>query len=371
MSIPSSSEAVATSAFSSPARSRRLDPQAAVLREAPVVGGDHVVAEPLAQLVGQPLGQPAGVDEHDRGAVAGDLLGDPVEHVGHLRRGGDGLQLAVGQLEGDVERPPVARVDDRAVRAASGPRRGRRPAGRRPPRCGFCVADSPTRAGATAQTWASRSSVRHRWLPRLSRARAWISSTITVSTSRSVARLRVGRDEQVERLGRGDHERARRADHRRPLAGRGVAGADADGELGRRQPEPPRRGGDLGQRPLEVLGDVDGQGLQRRDVDHPRAGDRLAPGEGEVEAVDGHEEAGQRLARAGGRGDEGVLAGRDRRPGRLLGGRGPLGEAVPEPGRHRRVQLHRRAPARCRRRWRPARAASNSDACVGADTPPP
>ena len=55
---------------------------------------------------------------------------------------------------------------------------------------GFWVADSPTRAGATAQTWASRSSVRQRWLPRLSRARAWISSTITVSTVRRVARLR-------------------------------------------------------------------------------------------------------------------------------------------------------------------------------------
>ena len=42
-----------------------LDPQATVLRQAAVVRRDHVVAEPLAQLVGQPLGQPAGVDEHD------------------------------------------------------------------------------------------------------------------------------------------------------------------------------------------------------------------------------------------------------------------------------------------------------------------
>ena len=80
------------------------------------------------------------------------------------------------------------------------------------------------------------------------------------------------RDEEVERLGRGDHEGARRADHRRPLAGGGVAGADR--HAGCRAPVEPELGGlrgDLGQRPLEVLGDVDGQRLQRRDVDDPRA----------------------------------------------------------------------------------------------------
>ena len=85
-----------------------------------MVGGDHVVAEPLAQLVGQPLGQPAGVDEHDGRAVAGDVLGDPVEHVAHLGGRCHRLELAVGELDGDVERPPVPGVDDRAVRPAVG-----------------------------------------------------------------------------------------------------------------------------------------------------------------------------------------------------------------------------------------------------------
>ena len=166
-----------------------LDPQPAVLRQAPVVGGDHVVAEPLAQLVGQPLGQPAGVDEHDGGAVAVDVLGDPVEHVAHLGGGRHRLELAVGQLDGRrraARRCPVSTI----VQAG-------RPSGpvRVPTRSaatssiGFCVADSPIRAGWIAVTWASRSSVMQRWLPRLSRASAWISSTMTVSTVRSVARL--------------------------------------------------------------------------------------------------------------------------------------------------------------------------------------
>ena len=160
-----------------------LDPQPAVLRQAPVVGGHHIVAQPLAELVGQPLGQAAGVDEHDRGAMAGDVLGDPVEHAGHLVGRGHRLELAVGELDRDVERPPVAGVDDRAAG---------RPSGRPVPTSsaattsiGFCVADRPTRAGGTAQTWASRSRVRQRWLPRLSRASAWISSTMTVSTVRA------------------------------------------------------------------------------------------------------------------------------------------------------------------------------------------
>ena len=59
MSMPSSSDAVATSARSSPARRRRLDPVAALLRQAAVVGGDDVVAQPLAELVRE-RARPAG-----------------------------------------------------------------------------------------------------------------------------------------------------------------------------------------------------------------------------------------------------------------------------------------------------------------------
>ena len=165
-----------------------LDAQPPVLREASVVGGDHVVAEPLAQLVGQPLRQPAGVDEHDGRAVAGDVLGDPIEDVVHLRRRGHRLELAIRELEGDVEGPPVAGVDDRAARSAVGSGAGAdQERGDHLDR--LLGGRQPDPAGGTAQTWASRSRVRQRWLPRLSRARAWISSTMTVSTVSSVARL--------------------------------------------------------------------------------------------------------------------------------------------------------------------------------------
>ena len=69
MSMPSSSDAVATSALQVAGAQARLDPVAALLRQAAVVRGDDVVAEPLAELVREALGEPAGVDEHERGAV--------------------------------------------------------------------------------------------------------------------------------------------------------------------------------------------------------------------------------------------------------------------------------------------------------------
>src|SRR5881396_80970 len=55
---------------------------------------------------------------------------------------------------------------------------------------GRCVADRPIRCGRFPIRASSRASDRARWLPRLSRATAWISSTITVRTDRSMSRAR-------------------------------------------------------------------------------------------------------------------------------------------------------------------------------------
>ncbi len=90
----------------------RLDPVTPLLRQRTVVRGHDVVAEALAQLVREPLGQAARVDEHERGAVLPDQRGDAVEHVAHLLGRGDRLELALGQLEREVERALVAGVDD-------------------------------------------------------------------------------------------------------------------------------------------------------------------------------------------------------------------------------------------------------------------
>ncbi|MDZ7733231.1 MAG: hypothetical protein U5R31_09000 [Acidimicrobiia bacterium] len=104
--------------------------------------------------------------------------------------GDDGLELAVGELEREVEVAaggPRRRRPRRVLpRRRSGRRRGARPRSR----WASGWADSPTRTGGAVQTCSSRSRVRARWAPRLSRARAWISSTMTVPTVERVARLR-------------------------------------------------------------------------------------------------------------------------------------------------------------------------------------
>src|SRR5206468_4987730 len=59
---------------------------------------------------------------------------------------------------------------------------------------------------------------------------------------------------------------------------------------------------------------------------------------GPVEAVDADQEPGQRLARAGGGGDQRVAPGGDGDPPLLLGRRRALREPAGEPRRHRRVE---------------------------------
>ena len=84
MSIPSSSDAVATSArgrrraaASRPGSRRSFD-------RLPWCAATDAVAEALPELVREPLREPAGVHEHERGVVLADELGDALDHVAHL-----------------------------------------------------------------------------------------------------------------------------------------------------------------------------------------------------------------------------------------------------------------------------------------------
>ena len=130
---------------------------------------------------------------------------------------------------------------------------------------------------------------------------------------------------QVERLRRGDQDVRRVADHRLALPLRRVTGAQGDLDVG----------ADAAQRRAQVLLDVVRQRLQRGDVDEPRAvGGRLGD-----EPVERPQERGQRLARAGRRRDQRVLAGGDRRPGHGLSRRGSREgtlEPLPDLGRELR-----------------------------------
>ena len=81
-------------------------------REAAMMGGDLVRAEDLAQQVSQALGQPAGVDEHERCLVALHVLGDPRHDLAHLFLGKDGRHLLFGQFDADPQVAAVAAVHD-------------------------------------------------------------------------------------------------------------------------------------------------------------------------------------------------------------------------------------------------------------------
>ena len=179
-SMPSSSDAVATTTRSSPALRRCSASMAPLAREAAVVRGDVLLAEPLARGARDALDQAPRVDEDQRRPVLARQRGDAVVEL---------VPLLVGARPRRARRPgprsPRSRsrrwpdVDDR--RAA---RRALRPAAAPRSRSAARVAESPMRCrrspGAPTSA-SSRSSESARCAPRLSPATAWISSTITVA----------------------------------------------------------------------------------------------------------------------------------------------------------------------------------------------
>ena len=177
---------------------------------------------------------------------------------------------------------------------------------------GRWVAERPMRWNGSAVSRSSRSRLSARWEPRLVPATACTSSTITKRTVRSVF-SRAGGQQEEQGLGGRDEDVRRVPEHRRALFRRGVPGANADRELR----------ADARQGAAEVALDVVVERLERADVEHldAFAGRR---------SVEGPEERGERLPRAGRRLDQRVLSRRDRRPAAFLGRRGRV-EGLLEP----------------------------------------
>jgi hypothetical protein len=76
------------------------------------MAGDRFLAELLGQTEGDPLGQPAGVDEHQRAAVGLDQSRQPVIHLAPMLVRANGGQLLHRQFQTQVEIAGVADVDD-------------------------------------------------------------------------------------------------------------------------------------------------------------------------------------------------------------------------------------------------------------------
>ena len=137
-------------------------------------------------------------------------------------------------------------------------------------------------------------------------------------------------EEDVERFRRGHQDVGRLPAHGLARCARGVAGAHHGPDAGAGFPGLGEGAVDAGERHLQVLVHVVAERLERRDVDHPgRVGERR-PAAVPDQGVDGGEESGQRLAGAGGGGDQCVPARRHRFPClRLAGGRCAEGRLEP------------------------------------------
>ena len=75
-----------------------------------MVAGDAFFAETVAQVVGDALGQGAGVHKDEGGVVLDDEVGEAVVDVVPLLTGGDGLEVGGWGLDGEIEVALVAEV---------------------------------------------------------------------------------------------------------------------------------------------------------------------------------------------------------------------------------------------------------------------
>ena len=151
----------------------------------------------------------------------------------------------------------------------------------------------------------------------------------------------LGRQQEIQRLRRGDQNVRRRAEHRRALVLRGIAGSDRG--RNRRGADAPRLGRPAESAPRlgQVLVDVRAQRFQRRDVDDAN-GVGKRPGERVFQQiVERDQERGECLARAGRRGDERMTAVANRPPSLALRAR-RLAERFAEPLSRNRMKRRKR-----------------------------
>ena len=254
-----------------------LDHEPLLARQRAVVGAGDLDGGPVRVVVGgelvepqrEPLGAAAVVDEHDRRLCCADQLEDlagrsparstcaspraPANGSSSTSDCSGSTMLSTGTwiLRSSGLRTPASTT--RQVRFG--------PTMKRPTSSsGFCVADRPIR-------WTGPSAACVEPLERDRQVRAALGLRDGVDlvddhrlgAGEDLARL--AREHQVQRLGRGDQDVRRVARHVAPVLLRRVAGADADADVG----------ADPAQRRAQVLLDVVGERLQRRDVDEPGA----------------------------------------------------------------------------------------------------
>jgi hypothetical protein len=207
----------------------RLGRQPQRARQAAVVCGDPLLAEPRRELVREALDEAACVDEDDRRAVREDERRDPIVDLVELGVRRDGAEGLARDLDRELDVPPRAGVDDDGpgARTDEEPRDELDRALRRR------EADAHRRA--RDERVEALEAQREVCAPLVADDRVDLVDDHGVDACEPFARPRRGQQD-VERLGRRDEDVRRALRHLRALARGGVAGADADAD--RRELEP-------------------------------------------------------------------------------------------------------------------------------------
>ena len=305
-----------------------LGREPALAREAAVMGGHVLLPQRFGERPRHPLRHAAGVDEQQRGAMRLDERAQPPVDLAPDLAGHHRFEGGFGQLQREIALAAVAGVDDGALA---------RPA--RLVAAGEEVGDGPDRALGRGQADAGEgpSGQRVQALQREREMRAALVAGDGVDLvhdrglrAREHGPPALAGEEDVERFRRRHQDVRRLPAHGLARRARGVAGAHHGADAGAGLPGLGKGAVDARERHFQVLVHVVAERLERRDVDHPGRVGQRRPAAVPDQGVDGGEEPGQGLARAGGGGDEGVAARRHRVPGLgLAGGGGAEGRLEP------------------------------------------
>ena len=307
-----------------------------LLGHAAVMRGDGLFAETVGELARDALGHAPGVDEHERGAVLRDELGQAgVDFRPHFLRH-HRLERRSRNLQAQIAPALMSRINDRDLRGGLAVlRRAGEKMGDR--------FDRILRGGKADALQAVAAQSREPFQRQGEMGAAFVrrDSMDFVDDHRPSARQHLApglrAKQNVKRLRRRHQDVRRTAAHPLALGGGRVTRSDPGADFDIGKPAPTQLLPDAGQRRLEVAMDVVRQRLERRHIDDLR---RI--GERPLETlshqlVDRSQKCRERLARSRRRGDEGVAAGLDRGPRFGLRGGRP-GETIGEPVRNRRVE---------------------------------
>jgi hypothetical protein len=307
-----------------------FDLQPPVLRQAAVVRSNAVLAEALSQVMRDAFRHSSGVDEHQCRLVLAHERRQTVVDFSPLLIRGDRLKVGLRHFDREVEVAFVADVDDGATSAGADQKarslfdrmhRGR---------------EADTLRAPGVQGFETRERKRQMATSFVAHQRVHFVDDDRTNLAEKAARA-LGRQHQVQRLGRGYENVRRGADDGGTSGRRCVAGTQGGPDGRQLQTELTRGDAQACKRSLEVLLNVGAQRFQRRDVNHLDAVFQLSSGRPSDERVQAREESRERLARARRRCDQRVTTRQDLGPTTCLRRR-RRGERPIEPSPNRRMK---------------------------------